>query len=95
MKFSPLGDRVLVRPTNATQVTPGGVIIPETAQERPMEGVVVASGPGKVENGKLIPNSVKEGDVVIYGKWSGSEVTIEGERFMIMEESQILGVVTA
>lgn len=93
MKFKPLADRVLVRPDDQLTTTPGGIIIPGTVQEKPMEGTVVASGPGRYLDGKFVANTVAVGDKIIYGKWSGNEIVIEGEKLMIMEESQILGVV--
>jgi chaperonin GroES len=93
MHFRPLHDRVLVRPLEAEQKTAGGVIIPDTAQEKPMEGEVVAVGPGqRGEDGKLHPLDVKPGDRVLYGKWSGTEAKFEGEDLMIMQESDILGI---
>lgn len=93
MKFKPLADRVLVRPDAQPDVTLGGIIIPGTAQEKPMEGIVEASGPGRYVDGKFVANTVAVGDRVVYGKWSGNEIVVEGEKLMIMEESQILGVV--
>lgn len=95
MTFKPLADRVLVRPVDAVTETAGGILIPSMAQEKPMESIVVATGPGRYESGKLIANTVQVGDKVVYGKWSGSEIQVNGEKLMIMEESQILGVVAA
>lgn len=95
MTFKPLADRILVRPMDAMTETAGGILIPSVAQEKPMEGIVVATGPGRYENGTFIANTVQVGDKVVYGKWTGSEIQVEGEKLMIMEESQILGVVAA
>jgi len=93
-KLTPLADRVVVRPQAAEEVTSGGLIIPDTAKEKPQKGTVVAVGPGKVENGTKIEMSVKEGDTVLYGKYAGTEVTIDGEDVLIMRESDILGIVS-
>lgn len=93
MKFKPLADRVLVRPDTQPTTTLGGIIIPDTAQESPMEGIVEATGPGRYVDGKFVANTVAVGDRIIYGKWSGSEIMVDGEKLMIMEESQIIGVV--
>lgn len=92
--IKPLSDRVLVRPIEAEEKTSTGIIIPDTAKEKPQRGTVVAAGPGKVENGTKIDISVKEGDEILYGKYSGTEVTLEGEEFLIMRESDILGIVS-
>jgi chaperonin GroES len=94
MKFRPLHDRVAVRRIEAEERTAGGIIIPDTAKEKPMEAEVVAVGPGgRDDNGKLIPLDVKVGDRVLFGKWSGTEVVIEGEDLLIMKESDIMGVI--
>ena len=94
MKFRPLHDRVLVRRSEEDERTAGGIIIPDTVKEKPMEGKVVAVGPGaRDENGKLVPLSVKVGDRVLFGKWSGTEVKIDGEDLSIMKESDIFGIV--
>ena len=94
MKFRPLQDRVLVRPLDAEEKTAGGVIIPDTAREKPVQGEVVAVGPGeRNESGKLTPLDVKSGDRILYGKWSGTEVKIDGEDLLIMKESDIMGIV--
>lgn len=94
MHFRPLHDRVAVRRIEAEEKTAGGIIIPDTAKEKPQEGEVVAVGPGaRDETGKLVELSVKAGDRVLFGKWSGSEVKIDGEELLIMKESDILGVV--
>ncbi|WP_417620631.1 co-chaperone GroES [Parasphingorhabdus sp.] len=93
MKFRPLHDRVLVRRVEADTKTAGGIIIPDSAQEKPSEGKVVAVGNGlKDDNGKATPLDVKKGDKILFGKWSGTEVTIDGEELIIMKESDILGV---
>jgi chaperonin GroES len=93
-KFRPLHDRVVVKRLAADEKSKGGIIIPDTAQEKPQEGEVVAVGPGgRDENGKLIPMGVKGGDRVLFGKWSGTEVKLDGEELLIMKESDIMGVV--
>jgi chaperonin GroES len=94
MKFRPLHDRVLLRRVDQEEKTAGGIIIPDTAQEKPMEGEVVATGPGaRGEDGKLQPLDVKAGDRVLFGKWSGTEVKIDGEEYLILKESDIMGVI--
>ena len=94
MKFRPLHDRVVVRRLEAEEKTAGGIIIPDTAKEKPMEGEVVAVGPGaRDETGKLIPLDVKANDRILFGKWSGSEVKIEGEDLLIMSETDVMGVI--
>jgi chaperonin GroES len=94
MKFRPLHDRVVVRRLESEEKTAGGIIIPDTAKEKPQEGEVVASGPGaRDESGKLVPLDVKTGDRVLFGKWSGTEVKIDGAELLIMKESDILGVI--
>jgi chaperonin GroES len=94
MIFRPLHDRVLVRRIEADEKTAGGIIIPDTAKEKPSQGEVIAVGPGgRDESGKLIPIDIKAGDTVLFGKWSGTEVKIEGEDLLIMKESDILGIV--
>jgi chaperonin GroES len=93
MKFRPLHDRVVVRRIEAEEKSAGGIIIPDTAKEKPQQGEVVAVGPGaRDEQGHLVPLDVKAGDVVLFGKWSGSEVKIDGEELLIMKESDIMGV---
>ncbi len=93
MNFRPLHDRVLVRRVEAEAKTAGGIIIPDTAQEKPQEGEVVAAGSGvRAEDGTITPLDVKAGDKILFGKWSGSEVKIDGEELMIMKESDILGI---
>ncbi|MGB9771448.1 MAG: co-chaperone GroES [Candidatus Kapaibacteriota bacterium] len=94
MNLSPLHDRVIIKPSQPEEVTKGGIIIPDTAKEKPMQGEVVAVGPGKTtEDGKLIPLTVKVGDKVLYGKYSGTEVEINGEQFLIMREADILAII--
>jgi chaperonin GroES len=96
MHFRPLHDRVLVRRIEAEEKTAGGIIIPDTAKEKPQEGEVVAVGPGaRDQTGKLVEPSVEPGDRILFGKWSGSEVKINGEELLIMKESDILGVIEA
>ena len=94
MKFRPLGDRVVVRRVKEEQKTAGGIIIPETAQEKPQEGEIISVGPGALDdNGKRVAPEVKAGDRVLFGKWSGTEVKIDGEELLIMKESDIMGVI--
>jgi chaperonin GroES len=96
MNFTPLHDRVLVRRTEGEAKTAGGLIIPDSAKEKPQEGEVVSVGEGaRKESGELIPMAVKAGDRILFGKWSGSEVKIDGEELLIMKESDILGVIVA
>jgi chaperonin GroES len=96
MAFRPLGDRVLVRRVEEEEKTRGGIIIPDTAKEKPQEGEVIAVGPGaRDENGKVQPLDVKVGDRILFGKWSGTEVKLGGEDLLIMKESDILGVLEA
>src|SRR3974390_262786 len=95
MKFRPLHDRVVVKRIEAEEKTAGGIIIPDTAKEKPQQGEIIAVGPGgRDEAGKLIPIDVKAGDRVLFGKWSGTEVKIDGEEYLIMKESDIMGVLT-
>ena len=94
MKFKPLQDRVLVRRVEESERSPGGIIIPDTAKEKPMQGEVIAVGPGaRDESGKLVPMGVKTGDRILFGKWSGTEVKMDGEDLVIMKESDIFGVI--
>jgi chaperonin GroES len=94
MKFRPLHDRVVVRRLEAEEKTTGGIIIPDTAKEKPMEGEIVAVGPGaRDETGKLVPLDVKEKDRILFGKWSGTEVKLDGEELLIMKESDIMGII--
>jgi chaperonin GroES len=93
-KFRPLHDRVVLRRLDAEEKTKGGIIIPDSAQEKPQQGEIVAAGPGsRDEAGKLIPLDVKQGDKVLFGKWSGTEVKLDGEELLIMKESDIMGVI--
>ena len=94
LKFRPLHDRVVVRRIEAEAKTAGGIIIPDTVKEKPQEGEIIAVGPGgRDENGKLIPIDVKVGDRVLFGKWSGTEVKLDGVEYLIMKESDIMGVI--
>jgi len=94
MKFRPLHDRVVVRRLEAEEKTAGGIISPDTAKEKPMEGEVIAVGPGaRDEAGKLVPLDVKDGDRKLFGKWSGTEVKLDGEELLIMKESDIMGII--
>ena len=94
MAFRPLGDRVLVKRVEEESKTKGGIIIPDTAKEKPQEGEVIAAGAGvKNEDGKLTPLDVKAGDRILFGKWSGTEVKVDGEDLLIMKESDILGII--
>jgi chaperonin GroES len=96
MSFRPLHDRVVVRRVGSDEKTSGGIIIPDTAQEKPSEGQIVSVGPGgRTEDGKAIDMDVKAGDRVLFGKWSGTEVSIDGEDLLIMKESDIMGVIEA
>jgi chaperonin GroES len=96
MRFRPLHDRVLVRRVESEQKTAGGIIIPDTAQEKPMEGEIIAVGTGRVsEEGKVTPLDVKEGNRVIFGKWSGTEIKVDGEELLIMKESDVMGILEA
>ena len=96
MSFRPLHDRVVVRRLDAEEKTAGGIIIPDTAKEKPMEGEVIAAGPGaRNEAGALVPLDVKAGDRILFGKWSGTEVKLDGEDLLIMKESDIMGIITA
>ena len=93
MKFRPLHDRVLIKVLDSEAKTAGGIIIPDTAKEKPQEGEVVAVGPGgKTEEGKMLPMDVKIGDIVLFGKWSGTEVKIDNKEYSIMKESDIMGI---
>ncbi len=94
MNLKPLADRILVKPSPAEEKTKSGIIIPDTAKEKPMQGEVVAVGKGRVtEDGKLIPMELKVGDKVLYGKYSGTEVTIDGEEYLIMRESDVYAII--
>jgi chaperonin GroES len=95
MAFTPLHDRVLVRRIEGDETTKGGLIIPDSAKEKPAEGEVISCGEGaRKDSGELIPMGVKEGDRVLFGKWSGTEVTIDGEELLIMKESDVLGIIS-
>ena len=94
MSFRPLHDRVLIRRVEAEEKTAGGILIPDTAQEKPMEGEIVAVGPGaRGDDGKIQPLDVKAGDRVLFGKWSGTEIKLEGEDLIIMKESDLMGII--
>ena len=94
MKFRPLHDRVVVKRIDADEKTTGGIIIPDTAKEKPQEGEIIAAGPGaRDESGKLVPLDVKAGDRILFGKWSGTEVKIDGEELLIMKESDVMGII--
>ncbi len=94
MKFKPLADRILVKPLEAKEQTKGGIVLPDTAKEKPQEGEIVAVGEGKKsDDGKAIPLSLKVGDKVLYGKYSGTEVTIDGDEYLIIREEDVLGIV--
>ena len=96
MKFRPLHDRVVVRRIEAEEKTKGGIIIPDTAKEKPQEGEIIAAGPGaRDESGKIVALDVKAGDRVLFGKWSGTEVKLDGEELLIMKESDIMGIIDA
>ncbi len=96
MKFKPLHDRVLVKRIEQEEKTKGGIIIPDTAKEKPQEGEVIAVGPGaRGDDGKILPLDVKVGDRILFGKWSGSEVKIDGDELLIMKESDLLGILEA
>ena len=96
MKFRPLHDRVVIRRVEHEGKTTGGILIPDTAQEKPMEGEIVAVGPGaRDDNGKVVPLDVKAGDRILFGKWSGTEIKLDGEDLLIMGESDVMGVIDA
>ncbi len=92
--IKPLGDRVVVKAEPAEEKTAGGLIIPDTAKEKPQKGTIIAVGPGRVENGNKIDMTVKKGDTVLYGKYSGTEIALDEEEYLIMRETDILGIVT-
>jgi len=94
MKIKPLGDRVLIKPSEEKEKTKGGIVLPDTAKEKPQEGEIIAVGEGrKTEDGKTIPLTLKVGDRVLYGKYSGTEITIDGEEYLIMREEDVLAVI--
>jgi chaperonin GroES len=94
VKVAPLADRVVVKPLEETEQMRGGLYIPDTAKEKPQQGEIVAVGPGKYEDGKLVPMGVKTGDKVLYGKYSGTEVTLDGDQYLILRESDVLAVIS-
>ncbi len=93
MNLKPLDDRIVVRPNESEETTASGLVIPDTAKEKPQQGEVIAVGPGRFEKDKRVPMDVKVGDKVLYGKYSGTEVTIDGEQFLILRESDVLAIV--
>lgn len=93
MKVKPLADRVIVKPIEVEEKTKSGIVLPDTAKEKPQEGEVVAVGPGRYEDGKLIPMNVKQGDRVLFAKYAGTEIKMDGEEYLIMRESDILGII--
>ena len=93
-KVTPLSDRVVVRALEETEQMRGGLFIPDTAKEKPMQGEIIAIGPGKYEDGKLVPMTVKAGDKVLYGKYSGTEVTLDDEQYLILRESDVLAIIS-
>ncbi|RKY32689.1 MAG: co-chaperone GroES [Candidatus Omnitrophota bacterium] len=94
MKIKPLGDRVLIKPCDEKEKTKGGIVLPDTAKEKPQEGEIVAVGEGrKIEDGKVIPLSLKVGDKVLYGKYSGTEITVDDQEYLIMREEDVLAVI--
>ncbi len=94
-KFTPLHDRILVRRVEETEVTRGGILIPDSAKDKPQEGEVISAGKGKVnEDGKVFPLAVKEGDRILFGKYAGTEIKLDGEDFVIMREEEVLGIIT-
>jgi chaperonin GroES len=94
MKFRPLHDRIVIRRLDGEEKTKGGIIIPDTAKEKPQEGEIIAVGPGaRDESGKLIPLDVKAGDRILFGKWSGTEVKLDGQEYLIMKESDVMGII--
>ena len=94
IKLNPLADRVVIQPKEAEEKTSGGIILPDTVKEKPVEGTIVAAGPGKIaDNGELVKMSVKVGDSVLYGKYSGTEVTLGGQEYLIMRESDIFAII--
>ena len=94
VKITPLSDRVVVKASEDTEQMRGGLYIPDTAKEKPQQGEIIAAGPGKYEDGKLVPMSVKVGDKVLYGKYSGTEITLDNEQFLILRESDVLAIVS-
>jgi chaperonin GroES len=94
-KFTPLHDRILVRRTEESEVTRGGILIPDSAKDKPQEGEVISAGKGKInEDGKVFPLAVKEGDRILFGKYAGTEIKLDGEEFVIMREEEVLGIIS-
>jgi chaperonin GroES len=93
VKITPLSDRVVVKASEDTEQMRGGLYIPDTAKDKPQQGEIIAAGPGKYEDGKLVPMSVKVGDKVLYGKYSGTEITLDNEQYLILRESDVLAIV--
>lgn len=93
MKLKPLGDRVVVKPIEQEEITAGGIVLPETAKEKPQRGSIVAAGPGRFEDGKRVELDVKEGDTVLFAKYAGTEIKIKGEKVLILRESDILAII--
>ncbi len=93
MKLKPLGDRVVIKPIEQEEMTAGGIVLPETAKEKPQRGIIAAVGPGNVEDGKRVAMDVKEGDTVLFAKYAGTEIKIEGEKVLILRESDILAII--
>jgi chaperonin GroES len=93
MKVKPLADRVIVKPIEVEEKTKSGIVLPDTAKEKPQEGEVIAVGPGRYEDGKQVPMNVKEGDRVLFAKYAGTEIKMDGEEYLIMRESDILGII--
>lgn len=94
MKIKPLSDRVVIRPLEEMETKKGSIIIPDTAKERPMQGEVIEAGPGRTEDGNKVPMEVKKGDKVLYGKYSGTEVTVDDTEYLIMRESDVLAIIS-
>jgi len=93
MKLKPLGDRVVVKPIEQEEITAGGIVLPETAKEKPQRGSIIAAGPGKFEDGKRVELDVKEGDTVLFAKYAGTEIKVEGQKVLILRESDILAII--
>ena len=93
MKLEPLGDRVVVKPIEQEEITAGGIVLPETAKEKPQRGSIIAAGPGKFEDGKRVELDVKEGDTVLFAKYAGTEIKVEGQKVLILRESDILAII--
>lgn len=93
MKLKPLGDRVVIKPIEQEEITAGGIVLPETAKEKPQRGSIIAAGPGKFEDGKRVELDVKEGDTVLFAKYAGTEIKVEGQKVLILRESDILAII--